>query len=31
MKVEKKTEFFYILGYILEIIIKIWQFEKRIF
>jgi hypothetical protein len=30
MKVEEKTESFYILGYLLEIIIKIGQFGKRI-
>jgi hypothetical protein len=27
MKVEKKSEYFYILGYLLELIIKIWQSE----
>jgi hypothetical protein len=27
MKVEKQTEFFYILGYLLELIIKTWQSE----
>jgi hypothetical protein len=27
MKVEKKTESFYIIGYLLELIIKIWQSE----
>jgi hypothetical protein len=26
MKVEKKKGFFYILGYLLELIIKIWEF-----
>jgi hypothetical protein len=31
MKVGKeKTESFYVLGYLLELIIKIWQFEKKI-
>jgi hypothetical protein len=29
MKVEKKTESFYILAYLLELIIKIWWFEKN--
>jgi hypothetical protein len=28
MKVEKKPESFHILGYLLELIIKIWQFGK---
>ncbi len=31
MKVEKKTGSFYILGYLLELIIKIWWFEKFFF
>jgi hypothetical protein len=26
---EKKIEFFYIFGYILKLIIKIWQFGKK--
>jgi hypothetical protein len=30
MKVEKTSESFHILGYLLELIIKIWRFEKNI-
>jgi len=29
MKVEKNTESFYILGYLLELIKKIWRFENE--
>jgi hypothetical protein len=29
MKVEKKTESFYILGYLLELMKKIWRFENE--
>jgi hypothetical protein len=29
MKVEKKSESFYILGYLLEVILKFWRFEKH--
>jgi hypothetical protein len=31
MKVEKISESFYILGYLLELIIKIWKFGKVFF
>jgi len=30
MKVGKKWKSFYILGYLLEVIIRLWQFEKKI-
>jgi hypothetical protein len=29
MKVEKKSKSFYVLGYLLELIIKIWRFGKK--
>jgi hypothetical protein len=28
-KKKKKTETFYVIDYLLELIIKIWQFEKK--
>jgi hypothetical protein len=31
MKVEKKLGSFYILGYLLELIVEIWQFEFFLF
>jgi hypothetical protein len=31
MKIEKKSESFYILGYLLELIIKIWRFGSYYF
>jgi hypothetical protein len=31
MEVENKTESFSILGYLLELELKIWQYEKKFF